>query len=54
MTNEEMQKMMEFILQRQATFTVNLERLNEAQQRTEKTLPSLLPRKRRWRGSRHT
>jgi ABC-type transporter Mla subunit MlaD len=29
MTNEEIQKMMEFILQQQVTFTVNLERLTE-------------------------
>lgn len=41
MTNEEMQKMMEFILQQQVTFTVNIERLNEAQQRTEKNLAEL-------------
>jgi peptidoglycan hydrolase CwlO-like protein len=48
MTNEEMQQMMEFILQQQATFTVNLERLTEkvehlsdAQRRTEQNLAEL-------------
>lgn len=48
MTNEEMQKMMEFILQQQATFTVNLDRLTEkvehlsdAQRQTEKSLAEL-------------
>jgi ABC-type transporter Mla subunit MlaD len=45
MTNEEIQKMMEFILQQQATTTVNIEqltekvdRLSEAQLRTERSI----------------
>lgn len=49
MTNEEMQKMMEFILQQQATFTVNLDLLREqvnhlsdAQRRTEENLAELV------------
>lgn len=49
MTNEEMQKMMEFILQQQATFTVNLERLEEnvnqlaeSQRRTEATIGQIV------------
>ena len=49
MTNEEMQKMMEFILKQQATFTVNLERLGEtvnqlaeAQQRTGATIEQIV------------
>jgi 3'-phosphoadenosine 5'-phosphosulfate (PAPS) 3'-phosphatase len=48
MTSEEMQKMMEFILQQQATFTVNLDLLGEkvghlsdAQRRTEESLAEL-------------
>jgi ABC-type transporter Mla subunit MlaD len=48
MTNEEMQKMMEFILEQQATFTVNLDllrdkvdQLSDAQRRTEKNLAEL-------------
>jgi predicted nucleic acid-binding Zn-ribbon protein len=49
MTNEEMRQMMEFILQQQATFTVNLDmlreqvvRLNDAQQRTEATIGQIV------------
>jgi hypothetical protein len=48
MTSEEMQKMMEFILQQQATFTVNLDllgekvgRVSDAQRRTEESLAEL-------------
>jgi 3'-phosphoadenosine 5'-phosphosulfate (PAPS) 3'-phosphatase len=48
MTNEEMQKIMEFILRQQATFTVNLDLLTEkvghisdAQRRTEQNLAEL-------------
>lgn len=49
MTNEEMQKMMEFILQQQATFTVNLDRLGEtvnqlaeSQRRMDETLGQMV------------
>ncbi|MDT4897928.1 MAG: hypothetical protein QOH25_3005 [Acidobacteriota bacterium] len=38
MTEEEMQKKMEFIVEQQAQFTVNIELLREAQQRTETNL----------------
>ena len=38
MTEEEMQKKMEFILEQQARFAVNMELLSEAQQRTEARL----------------
>ena len=38
MTEEEMQKKMEFILEQQARFTVNIDLLREAQQRTETNL----------------
>ena len=38
MTEEEMQKKMEFILEQQAQFAVNIETLREAQQRTETSL----------------
>jgi len=38
MTEEEMQKKMEFIVEQQAQFAVNIETLREAQQRTETNL----------------
>ena len=38
MTEEEMQKKMEFIIEQQAQFAVNIETLREAQQRTEANL----------------
>lgn len=38
MTDEEMKKKMEFIVEQQAKFTVNLDSLREAQERTESHL----------------
>ena len=35
MTNEEMQKLMQFILEQQAQFAVNIQKLEEAQARSE-------------------
>ena len=42
MTEEEMQKKMEFILEQQAQFAVNIETLREAQQRTESNLAQVV------------
>jgi len=44
MTNEEMQKTMEFILQQQAQFAINIQRLEETQERTDKEVSQLATR----------
>jgi hypothetical protein len=44
MTNEEMQNTMEFILQQQAQFAVNIQRLEGTQERTAKELSELATR----------
>jgi hypothetical protein len=41
MTDEEMQQRMEFIIEQQARFSVNMDLLAEAQKRTEETVANL-------------
>ncbi|MGB9178700.1 MAG: hypothetical protein WCB68_05575 [Pyrinomonadaceae bacterium] len=41
MTNEEMQKILEFVVEQQAQFAVNLQKLAEAQTRTENNVSEL-------------
>jgi tetrahydrodipicolinate N-succinyltransferase len=41
MTNEEMQKTMQFILEQQAQFTVNIQKLQEAQGKTDEKVAQL-------------